>query len=131
MLWQRNMHSSFPGSFTSAGEILTGTTLPPKRSRKNKIKGSEQSYSQSLHRDPSSNAGMKQLLDIPNQTTFIVHSKARKFFLLLHPHHYINPAVIHEQWATYQEFNQESLFLQERERGKTPCSSSRSDHFFF
>lgn len=100
MLWQGNMHSSFPGFFTSAGKIPIGATLPPKRSRKNKIKGPEQSYSQSLHQDPSSNMGMKQLLDIPYQTTFIIHSKARKFFLLLDPHHRITTAVTHEQWAT-------------------------------
>lgn len=44
--------------------------------------------------------GMKQLLDIPYQTTFIIHSKARKFFLLLDPRHRITTAVTHEQWAT-------------------------------
>lgn len=43
---------------------------------------------------------MKQLLDIPYQTTFINHSKTRRFFLLLHLQHHITTAVIHEHWAT-------------------------------
>lgn len=43
---------------------------------------------------------MKQPLDIPYQTTFIMHSKARKVFLLLDPHHRITAAVALKHWAT-------------------------------
>lgn len=43
---------------------------------------------------------MKQVVDIPYQTTFINHSKARRFSLLLHPHYRITTAVIHEHGAT-------------------------------
>lgn len=43
---------------------------------------------------------MKQPSDIPYQTVFIFHSKARKFFLLLDPHHRVTTAAVHKYQAT-------------------------------
>lgn len=140
MLWERSTHASFPGFFNSACGVLTLLHCTPirppallqKGTGRTRSRNKDTSCSQSLPQDLSLKARMKQPLDIPYQTMFIIHSKARKFFLFLDPHHCTTTAVVHRHWATTpcEGLSKKVYPCKEENMDNLPVAV-KSHHFFF